>query len=34
VLREKSREAAIDRLREKFGPGVLQKGIVLRGPQR
>ena len=34
VLREKSREAAIDRLRERFGPGVLQKGIVLRGPQR
>ncbi len=34
VLREKSRDAAIDKIRDRFGADSLQKGIALRGPQR
>jgi DNA polymerase-4 len=34
VVRVASMEAAIDRIRDKFGSAALQKGIVLRKPQR
>jgi DNA polymerase-4 len=34
VVRVASMEAAIDKIREKFGSAALQKGIVLRKPQR
>ncbi|WP_324617731.1 DNA polymerase IV [Microvirga pudoricolor] len=34
VVRDAHREAAIDRIREKFGVGALQKGIMLRSRQR
>ena len=34
VRREVEREAAIDRLREKFGPAAVQKGLAFRPPQR
>jgi DNA polymerase IV len=33
VLREKSREDAIDRLRDRFGAAIVQKGIALRGKE-
>lgn len=34
VVRQAHMEAAIDKIRDKFGAGALQKGIVLRKPQR
>jgi DNA polymerase IV len=34
VVRQAHMEAAIDKIREKFGTNALQKGIVLRKPQR
>jgi DNA polymerase-4 len=34
VVRQAHMEAAIDRIRDKFGAAALQKGIVLRKPQR
>jgi DNA polymerase-4 len=34
VVRQAHMEAAIDKIRDKFGAGALQKGIVLRRPQR
>jgi DNA polymerase-4 len=34
VVRQAKMEAAIDKIREKFGAGAVQKGIALRGPQR
>jgi DNA polymerase-4 len=34
VVREAHREAAIDRIRERFGADALQKGIALRSRQR
>jgi DNA polymerase-4 len=34
VVRQAHMEAAIDKLRDKFGAAVVQKGIVLRKPQR
>ena len=34
VLRQAHMESAIDRIRDKFGAGALQKGIALRRPQR
>jgi DNA polymerase-4 len=33
VVREARREAAVDRIREKFGTGAVQKGLAFR-PQR
>jgi DNA polymerase-4 len=32
--RDARREAAIDRLRERFGPGAVRRGLSLREPQR
>jgi DNA polymerase-4 len=34
VRREAEREAAIDRLREKFGPAAVQTGLAFRSPRR
>jgi DNA polymerase IV len=34
VVRDAQREAAIDRLRERFGPDAVRRGLSLRGPQR
>ena len=34
VVRQAHMEAAIDKIRDKFGAGAVQKGIVLRKPQR
>ncbi len=34
VLRQARMEAAIDRLRDRFGAGIVNKGLVLRGPRR
>lgn len=34
VVRQAHMEAAIDRIRDKFGAGAVQKGILLRKPQR
>jgi DNA polymerase-4 len=34
IAREKATEAAVDRLREKFGPGAIVKGIVFGKPGR
>ena len=34
IRRQAEREAAIDRLREKFGPTAVQKGLAFRSPQR
>jgi DNA polymerase-4 len=32
VVRQAHMEAAIDKIRDKYGAGALQKGIVLRKP--
>ena len=32
--RDAEREAAIDRLRERFGPEAVRRGLALREPQR
>jgi DNA polymerase-4 len=34
TVRDAKREAAIDRLREKFGQSAVRRGLALRGPQR
>jgi DNA polymerase-4 len=34
VLREKSRDAAVDKIRERFGEDIVRKGIALRGQER
>ncbi len=34
VLRQARMEAAIDRLRDRFGAGIVNKGLALRGPRR
>ena len=34
VLRQAQMEAAIDRLRDRFGAGIVNKGLALRGPRR